>query len=181
MTITQPFSRNDVIEAKVEQVFAPVMAAVSAEKSIFYDESYLCYRLGDVFFTLKRSPLADALTEDVFRRGFYYFTQLFTRPGTFEYYLDVFRAVWGDNVEVVFTIPTPGVLNITIKGIDLDVAYAVARRIENNVYQFYRILTGDGDNLMWQVIAGSKSQSEVDAMMNELYPAGVIVNAELIL
>src|SRR5690606_13222941 len=100
-------------------------------------------------------PLVGVITRETFRSSFFAIHQLFTRPGTFEFYLDVFRAVWGDDVEVEFSIPQSGVLQINIEALDVQLSIAAARRIVNNSYVYDEIILQggdyDGNNLAFQI------------------------------
>lgn len=177
----QSFNQNDEIEKKVVDVLLPYMEQISDEKDLFFDEAYECYKLGDVLFDLDRSPLADAIQKDFFRTGFYAIHQLFTRPGTFEFYLDVFRAIFGSDVVVEFDIPSPGILNINIEVLELALDLLQARRIEGGIYVYYDLITEGGDNIVAQVPRGPKTQSAIDAVMVELVPQGISVNTTLVI
>src|SRR5690606_40936008 len=101
----QAFKETDEKEEKVVATAFPVLDLISNDRTDFFDGAYEAFPLGDVLFDLNRDPLAGVVTREIFRSSFFAIHQLFTRPGTFEFYLDVFRAVWGDGVEVEFSIP----------------------------------------------------------------------------
>lgn len=176
----QQFKDTDLLEKKVNSVILPILEEISADRSAFIDGAYECYLLGDVFFDLDRAPLADAVSRETFRRAFYAICKLFTRPGTFTFYIQVIKAVWGDSVEIEFEIPSPGVLNININALTIEKNKWMARKIIDNAYQYSEVKTRGGANIVFQGRQGIKSQSEADALMWELYPAGVIVSTSLI-
>ena len=177
----QKFNPNDPIEQKVIDSFLPYLEEISDDKDLFFDEAYQCFRLGDVLFDLDRSPLANAIQKDFFRSSFFAIHDLFTRPSTFDFYMEVFFAIFGENVEVEFVIPSPGVLNINIEVLNLSLDVLQARQVESGQYVFYDLLTSDGDTLVAQVPTGPKTQSAIDAIMIELNAQGIFVTTTLVI
>ncbi len=177
----QNFKDTDDKEAKIRDAALPFLEGLGVERDAFLAGAFTCFVLGDVLFELKISPLADSIPQDAFRASFYAIHNLFTRPGTFEFYLDVFRAIFGASVDVEFVIPEPGHLQINIESLSVLQEDFLARRIVNNVYVFDEVVDEDGDNIAFQEALGIKTQSEIDALVAELYPAGLIVEADLTL
>lgn len=175
----QQFKDTDELEKKVNSVMLPILEEISADRSAFIDGAYECFVLGDVFFDLDRAPLADAVTRETFRRAFFAICKLFTRPGTFTFYIQVIKAVWGENVEIFFEIPSPGVLNININALTIERNKWMARKIVDNAYVYSEVKDRGGANIMFQGKQGIKTQNEADALMWELYPAGIIVTTSL--
>ncbi len=173
-TALQPFKATDATETKVTDAFLTFLNSRDTELDSFFAGANQCYVLGDVLFILVRDPMAGVITQNVFRQGFSAIHQLFTRPGTFEFYMEVFRAIWGPNVEVVFTVPDPGKLLIdVIAQADISYDYAMAREIIANEYFYDEILDNEGDNIIFQGVQGIKTESEAEALLYELYPAGI--------
>lgn len=169
----QKFKDNDLIEAKVIEAFAPKFASLGSDRDDFYNGAFECFAFGDVLYVLKRSPMAGVITQEVFRRSFFAIHDLFTKPGTFEFYMQVFRAIWGENVDVEFTVPAPGILQININVLDVENFDFIAREIVNNSYVHSKILDHDGDNIEFQDTVGIKTQDEINALMHEFCPAGI--------
>lgn len=176
----QAFKENDELEKKVTNIFKPLLNGLLTDKFDFQSNAFRSYPLGDVLFDTERSPLAGAISKDVFRESFFAIHDLFTRPGTFEFYLNVFRAIFGNDVDVEFEVPAPGKLNINVQSNSLVLDFLQARRIESGEYVYYDLITQpEGDNLVAQVPKGPKTQSEIDAIMIELTPHGILVNTTL--
>lgn len=175
------FKETDLVEKKVRDIALPLLNILSGDRTQFFNEGYVAYPLGDVLFDLRRDPLAGVITKEVYRISFPAIHDLFTRSGTFEFYMDVFRSIWGENVEVVFTIPSPGVLQINVEALDSQTELFMARRVENDVYFFDEVMDHEGDNLVFQGTQGIKTQGEIDALINELHPAGVYVETTLVI
>lgn len=177
--MVEAFRQTDAVEKKVADAASPALALCGDALDDFFAGAETCFRLGDVIFELKRAPLVDAISQETFRRGFYAIFDLFTRPGTFEYYLSVFRAIFGENVYVEFSIPAPAHLKITLTVLDTSLENAAYREVEGMAYVVGDILTTEGDELIFQVDLGPKSQSEFDIIMLELVPAGIFLDGEL--
>jgi len=178
--VTQAFKENDAIEARFADTFFPIQNQLSLDRDAFYAGAYTAEPLGDVFRNLNADPLARVLAPDVYRNSFPAIHDLFTRPGTFEYYLAVFRKVFGTNVIVEFTIPSPGVLNINVEAVELQLTNFLAREIVEDVYVTHEVLDEEGDNIVFQALFGIKTQVEMDLLINELAPSIIFTTATLV-
>lgn len=176
----QPFKINDAKEKKVTDAFLSLLNLISAETDNFYSGAYESAPLGDVLFELNRSPMAGVIDKDTFRKSFFALHNIFTRPGTFEFYMDVFRAVWGVDVVVDFTIPAAGKLEIEIDALSAQLDDFLARTIVDNEYVYDEVIETDtGDNIAFQGNQGLKTQDQAEKLIFELYPAGVYTTITL--
>jgi hypothetical protein len=178
-TTLQKFKPNDPQEQKFIDCILPSLDLLGVQLDSFFDGANECFLLGDILFVLNRSPLADIITQDIFRESFTAIHEYFTRPGTFEFYLEIFRKIWGNAVEVEFIIPAPGKLQININALSIESANFLARRIVSNHYLYDEVMDHDGNNLCFQVTKGIKTQQETDALITELYPQGIWVQTTL--
>lgn len=175
----QLFKETDNREIKVRDAGLKLLDLLGADRDAFYNGAYEAYPLGDVFINLNNSPLARAIPPEAFRASFFAIHELFTRPGTFDFYLTVFRAIFGAGATITFTIPAPGKLEIGIESLSVLLENFAARRIANNAYFYDDLVTENGDNLVFQGSQGIKTQAEVDALMKELAVQGVYTTATL--
>ncbi len=90
----------------------------------------------------------------------------------------MFRSIWGDTVEVTFTV-TAGHLEIDIVAVALESNPFVARRIVSNAYTFFNINASTGDVIEFRTERGLRTQAQVDSLLSELSPAGVFVESDL--
>lgn len=181
MISLQRFKENDETEAKVIATAMPVLDALGVHHDEFFIGADTSHGLGAVLYDLDRDPMSGVITRDVYVKSFPAIHQLFTRPGTFEFYLAVFRSIWGDTVTITFDVPAPGVLTINAVVLDLDDFVLAAREIFNNLYEFNEIIDQEGDNIEVRDTIGIKTESEIDALMNELAPEGIFVVTTLTL
>src|SRR5690606_374180 len=130
----------------------------------FYEGAYQSYGLGQVLFNLKADPMSTVVDLPTFLESYPAFHELFTRPGTFECSLQVFRSVWGDQVDVQFETPSPGILIININALTITTTNFAARRIENNAYVNDLMIDHEGDYIVFQTSQGIKTQEEAERM-----------------
>lgn len=176
----QAFKQNDAKEKKVTDAFLSLLDLISVETDKFYTGAYEAAPLGDVLFELDRSPMSGVVDKDTFRKSFFALHNIFTRPGTLEFYMDVFRAVWGADVDVTFTIPAAGKLEIEIDALSAQLDDFIARTIVDNEYIYDEVIETDtGDNIAFQGTQGLRTQDQAEKLIFELYPAGIYTTITL--
>lgn len=173
------YFKGDPEELKYYAVGQPLMDIVSGEKDDFFDDAYACALLGELIYDNGLSPLANAISRDIFRTSFSTVFDAFIVAGSFYSYLTVFEKIFGEDVEVTFTVPAPGKLQIDIVAAGVEESTFVARQIESNAYVFYEILDQEDDNLVVQTIKGFQSQYELEQMLFEMVPAGIYTEITL--
>lgn len=179
MITPQRFKDNDVTEAKIISVFDAPLNDIDLSLNDFANGAYTSYGLGAVLYDTKRDPMSGVISRDIFIKSFPSIHKLFTRPGTFEFYLEVFRSIWGNSVSITFDIPSPGVLTINAVVLEFEEFNLAAREIVSNIYEFNDIIDHDADNIAVRDTVGLKTVSEIDALMNELAPDGIFVVTNL--
>lgn len=181
MANTQKFKGDD-FELKMEAAGSAIHDSIEAQLDAFFEGAYIAMPLGDIIYESSRAPLANAIDKEIFRQSFPEIFDAFTVAGSFDSYLTVFRKIFGDTVQVDFTVPAPGKLEIDIIADEVELSNFVARTIENNDYVYSPMITQDGvDNIMFQSIKGFKTQYELEQMLYEMVPAGIytIISLEL--
>lgn len=172
--MTQRFKENDATELQVINLALPSLEALGDARDQFESGAYTCFKLGEVLFDLGRDPVAGVVSRDIFTTTFFAIHALFTRPGTFEFYMELFRAVFGEDVSVVFTIPGPGQLTIDIEAANLVTFKILAREIVDGVYVYHNLLTSDtGEYIVGQELEAIRSEEELRALINEVSPNGI--------
>lgn len=173
------FFKGDDAELKFYGIGKPVTDAIALQRQTMLEEVFEAYELGDLIIELGLAPLSNAIKPEVFRTSFQHIFESFIGAGTFESYMIVFRAIFGDDVDVEFTVPGPGQLNIEIHATTLEIVDFIARRIQDNQYVFDEIVTQDGDNIAFQSFKGLESQYEVEQMLFEMVPGGIFTQVTL--
>ncbi len=167
------FSPNNLRDQKFNRVFDDLETSINADLNTFFDQCYANYVLGDVLWVNDLDPIAKVLKQEYYRISFNAIHELFTRPGTFEFFLDVFRAMWGADVQVIFTIIQPGQLKIEIFGSTPALNEILYREIVGNSYVYGDLVTEDDDFLVAQESTGPQTLEELLMIMSELGVSGI--------
>ncbi len=173
------YFKGDDTEIKMYTAGKFATDAVGIQLDLFEDGAYDTYALGDLIFDNDLSPLANAIPRLIFREAFKEIFDAFVAVGSFEAYLTVFRKIFGDDVEVTFTVPAAGKLNIDIVATGVELSDFITRYIENNEYVIDEIIDEEGDNIAFQGLKGFQSQYELEQMLFEMVPAGIYTTITL--
>lgn len=174
MAYPQKYKATDAVETKFYESAAPLFDILSGERDDFFNGAYACFVLGEVLWDTDRSPLSNAISREIFRTSFEGIFDSFVEVGSFESYISVFKKIFGDDVDVQFTVPAPGKLEIDITATTVELTNFAARIIESNAYVLYDVITQDAvDEIVFQSIKGFTSQYELERMLFEMVPAGV--------
>lgn len=180
MTYPQPYKGSDTVELKFYNSASTLFDLLSGERDDFFDEAYACFVLGEVLWDSNRSPLSNAIARDIFRTSFEGIFDSFVNVGSFEAYISVFEKIFGEDVDVQFTVPAPGKLEIDITATGVELTNFAARIIESNAYVLYDVITQDAvDEIVFQSIKGFTSQYELERMLFEMVPAGIFTTITL--
>ena len=180
-TPPQYFKGEDATELKFDAAGSPLLNGLLEQKQDFFDEAYLCYVLGEVLWDNNLAPLARAIPREIFRVSYASIFESFRFAGTFDSYIEVFKAIFGDDVEITFTVPAPGKLNIDIVATGVELEFFAARRIESIAYVYDDILTQDDEHILFRSIKGFESEYELNRMLYEMVPDGIFTNISLTL
>lgn len=173
------FYKGDDTELKFYNAGLQSFEEINTQKDLFYSEAYTAYDLGGLIYDLKASPLSSSIKREVFRQAFKEIFDGFINAGTFESYVNIFKKIFGESVAITFTVPAPGKLNIDIVA-DAVVLYDFAARyIVGAEYVFDEVIDDEGDNIVFQSIAGFNSQYELETMLFELVPGGIFTTISL--
>ena len=169
------YYKGDAIEKKFDSSAKPLLDILGAERDDFLENAYTAYGLGAALWDENLTPLSNAIDRDIFMQSFSAIFDAFVVAGSAESYLTVFRKIFGEDVEVTFTVPAPGKLTMDILAQGVELTNFVAREIANDNYVFANVITQDGlDNIVFQSIKGFTSQYELEQMLTEMVPAGIV-------
>lgn len=167
------YFKGDTEELKYYNSANPISDVLSANLTDFYDDAYGCFILGELLYDNDYAPLANAIPREIFRTTFEALFNSFLVAGSFEAYLSVFRSVFGEEVDVSFTVPAAGKLEIAIVATGLEIYGTKVREIGDDVYDYFTLTDDEGDRIVLQAVKGFESQYELEQMLFEMVPAGV--------
>lgn len=175
------YFKGDADEIKFVNTGANLFNQIEQEKDDFFDGAYACFVLGEILHDSGRVPLANAIPRSIFRESFTNIFDAFLEAGTFEGYLTVFRDIFGETVDVTFTVPAPGRLQIDIVADGIVEENLIGREIVADEFVNSEILDQTSDNIVGSLIKGFNSQYELEVMLNEMVPAGIFTEISLTL
>lgn len=167
------YFKGDDFELSMEASALPTLETIEDSLDEFYADAYECQAFGDLIYDTGRSPLANAIAQNIYRTTFNEVFENFRVAGSFESYIAVFEKIFGESVDITFTVPAPGKLEIDIIAEGIIESNFGARQIEDDNYVLYDIVDYDGDNLIFQTIQGFQSQYELEQMLFEMVPDGI--------
>lgn len=168
------FFKGDSTEKQYYNSGAPAFDQIGTQKDAFFAGAYTCFPFGDMIYQTGRAPLTNAIKPEIFREAFSEIFASFLVAGTFESYLTVFRKIFGDSVDVEFTVSAPGKLAIDIEADGVEFFDFVARSIVDDAYVFDEIIEeSTGDQIVFQTVKGFTIQYELEQMLFEMVPAGI--------
>lgn len=173
------YFKGDALEKKFDNSGETICSQLSLDKDDFLEGAYETGPLGDLIFEASRSPLSNAISQDIFRLAFKQIFEAFVKVGTFEAYITVFEKIFGEDVGLTFTVPGPGQLQIDIEAEGIELSDFITRYIQNNAYVFDEIVDDEGDNIVFQTLQGFQSQYELEQMLFEMVPAGIYTEITL--
>lgn len=177
---TQPqFYKGDAKELQYFNSANPTILNLETGKDEFFEDAYNCFKLGEILYDSGRAPLANAIPRDIFREAFTAIFGSFLEAGSFETYLEVFRNIFGEDVEVTFTVPAPGKLEIDIVAAGLAIFDLIGRSIQDDTYVIDEIVDYDGNNVVGQSVKGFETQYELEQMLFEMVPSGIYTQITL--
>lgn len=167
------FFKGDDLEIKMETCGDQIATQLSGQKDAFFTDCYNSFPLGDLIYTIGASPLSNAIIQSVFRESFNDVFNAFSTAGCFESYISVFQKIFGADVDVEFTVPAPGELEIDITATGLEVSDFVARHIVGIDYILDTVITEASDTIEFRTVKGFQTQYELEQMLFELVPSGI--------
>lgn len=173
------FFKGDSEELKYYESGRTILETLSSHKSEFFTEAYGCFVLGELLYDNNYAPLANAIPRAIFRESFETLFESFLAAGSFESYITVFKNIFGDSVEVTFTVPAPGKLNIDIVATGLETYGMTVREIVDDLYEYFTLVDDEGDRIVLQAVKGFESQYELEQMLFEMVPAGIYTEITL--
>lgn len=176
---TPQFYKGDAEERKFFDSANATIVNIETAKDEFFEGAYSNYKLGEVLYDSGRAPLSNAIPREIFRESFAAIFGSFLEAGSFETYLEVFRAIFGTDVQVTFTVPAPGKLQIAIVASGLAIFDLIGRSIQNDVYVIDEIVDYDGNQVIGQSVKGFETQYELEQMLFEMVPSGIFTQITL--
>lgn len=175
------YFKGDDLEKKFYEVARTLFNSLSDQRAEFFSGAYESYKLGELIHDNELVPIASSIQRSIFREAFQSIFETFLEAGSFEGYLEIFKKIFGDTVDVTFTVPAAGRLQIDIVADGIVLDNIVGREIVDDEYVSYPLVDENNDFVVGQSIKGFETQYEVEQMLFELVPQGIFTEITLTL
>ncbi len=173
--MSQKFKGDDT-ELKMVACAEPAFANTSASLDDFYEECYDASPFLLMLYEEGRVPFSERVKRDAFVEFIREVLNRFPFIGTYETYLFVLRAIFGELSEITFTVTAPGKLQIDVNATSNLEFDFIAR---DGLGNLFNMTTQDGLTLGFRGVAGIDTEYELELLFSEIMPAGIIPDITL--
>jgi hypothetical protein len=173
--------KGDAIEQKMTAAFSVPLTLMDESLDEFFDGLYSCVPMGEFLYDNRFVTITHVMDREVFSDVFSEIFQSWGFPGTFNSYILIFKKIFGDDTEIVFTVPDPGRLQIDITANNLALFFFISQEIVDNEYVFSNMVDDEGDNILFDGIPGIQSEDELQKIINIMAVDGIFLEVTLTL
>ncbi len=170
--MTQNF-KGDATELKMQLAGSRPFDICGASLDQFYAGGYDAADFLLMLYDAGRMPFADRVARDSFVSFIAQAIPNFPVTGTFEAYIFILKAIFGDETLVEFDVPAAGKLEMIVNAeaaLDFDFQ---GREYTSDGYLTFELVTMDGYALAFTGISGIDSEAELTQLLGEIIPAGI--------
>lgn len=171
--------KGDETELKIQAVAGPVFDIANAALDEFYVDGFNSNPFLFMLYDDKRIPFSNRIEREPFIIFIKEALARFPFTGTFDVYLFILVAIFGEESGINFDIPAPGKLSISVNAISNLEYEFIGRDFIDGTYDFYNIVDDEGDVLVFRGISGIETEYELGLLFSEIMPAGIIPNISL--
>ncbi len=176
--MTQSF-KGDSVETKMRSVADPVFDLTNASLDDFYDQGFDASPFLLMLYDNGKIPYSQRIKRDYFVVFIKEALKRFPVIGTFESYVFILTAIFGEFTEINFEVPGAGKLAIDITAADSVEFEFVGREFEDGVFSIFNIVDYDGSLLIFRGIPGIQSEYDLELLFSEIIPAGIFPDTSL--
>ena len=176
--ITEKF-KNDPPELKMELSAKPAFDLCSAALDDFYAGKYEASPFLLMLYDEGRMPFSTRVPRDSFVDFIKEALKRFPFTGTFETYLFILKKIFGEESVVLFEVPAPGKLEISVSGAATIQYDFTVREFIDGAFLDSQIVDGDGDTITFTGISGIDSEYKLKQLLAEIIPGGIFPTVTL--
>lgn len=176
--MTQYF-KGDSNELAIEAAGLPAFDACSVELDSFFEN---CYEAADFLLMLYdagRMPFSQRVGRDDFVTFLNKAMPNFPVTGTFEAYILLLSAIFGELSLIEFDVTDPGKISILVNASDAILSTAIARELDGGDYIDSPLVTDDDENIVYVSIPKIDSEDKLKKLLSEIIPAGIVADIQL--
>lgn len=176
--MTQNF-KGDATELKMQDVADPLLDLTDIALDEFYSDGFNANDFLLKMYDDGRMPFSERINRDAFVDFIKDALINFPFIGTFEIYLTILKAVFGEETEIRFYVTTPGALSIDVAAVGNSIFQFVGREFVSGQFEFFDMIDSDGDLLVFRGIIGIETEYELNLLFSEMMPAGIVPSISL--
>ncbi len=167
------YFKGDSDELKIEAVGKPVFDLTTTALDQFYAGAFDCNAFLLQLYDERRMPFSERINRDAFIQFIKEALVNFPFIGTFESYMFILRAVFGSDADILFSVPAPGKLGISVDTFsELSFDFIVTELVDG-IYEEYNLITSDGDEIILTGVSGIQTEYALQLLFSEIMPAGI--------
>lgn len=172
MVVFQDY-KGDETELKYKNAGSPAYESISDA----LDEMMLGASTTDDFILMLyddgRYPYSQRIKRDAFVNFIRGALNNFPFIGSFDTYIFILREIFGPDTDLIFTVPGPGELEISVNASSDIVSEFIGREVSGGGYVFFNLSDDDGNDIVFKTLAGIETEAELNLLFAEIMPAGI--------
>jgi hypothetical protein len=169
--MTQNF-KGDSKELKMQAVAGPLLDLTDVALNSFYSDGYDCNEFLLMLYDEQRMPF-QKLSRLAYIQFIKEALKRFPSAGTFEFYLFILRAIFGDLSEINFELTDPGKISIEVNATSRLEYDLIAREFIDGSYVDYELIDYNFDILTARGLAGIENEYQLGLLFSEILPCGI--------
>lgn len=166
--------KGDPVELRFQESARPVLDRVRFDMDQFFSDGFNSSAWLLLLYDENRMPFSERIKREAFVDFIREALKNFPFSGTFDTYLFVLRAVFGELSEIFFEVPAPGKLAIDIDATSSLEFDFIGREFNGTSFDEFDMIDSEGNKLIFRGIAGIETPYELELLFSELMPAGII-------
>jgi hypothetical protein len=182
LKIPQLLLPNSNLDKKFYGLWEKSFTNIAKDIQNYWNHRDQIRRFADIIIENDRLPVAKIIHNERLRIVFGKLLDIWTHTGTSGTYIDFFRTVFGDGVNVFIEVQTPRVINIQISNFSLYLSLFLTEELTDKIIteQTYPDVNDQEANLLFQQIMQDVSNADMNAFLNTVTPVGDYVNFEFL-
>lgn len=169
----QFFKESDSNEAKMYAVGASVFDPISADLDDFLENGFDSAPFLLMLYDEGRAPYYARIPRAAFVAFIKEALSRFPVIGSFESYIFILKAVFGENSESRFEVTTPGKLLITVDATPNSEYEFIGREFVDGAYTEFTMTDYVDDTIIFRGFSGIATVEELELLFSEIVPTGI--------
>lgn len=177
--MTQNF-KGDATELKYQAAGEPAFELTRVSLHEFFQGCFDCDEFLLMLYDSGRMPFSSRVPREAFVSFIRQALPDFPKTGTFEVYIFMIKALFGDTATIQFTVPAAGKLEIEVNAPGSSLAFDwVAKEIAGGATILTDMVTSYDEEFLFNGISGIESEAQLQILLQELQPLGIYTTLAL--